>query len=345
MMASSPTPEIAPVLEHNASRLAQLGLLPPPQWPRFPGWQSRVIKNRPDDGLSSRQPARLAPTVEISPADIVKRRTATWDGMTIEIVQTTGAQRMDARFRGPRHLLVVHEQDARLNGESSVEGLPSSRLHHVRGKLTFVPAGCEYREWQELRGPARIAYFYLESSKMPAQPQIAGTVSRPRLFFEDAALSDTASKLIRLVEDANGDNRLYLQALGAVLMHELMRPNATGQRSEAPARGGLAGWQQRIVTAYIEEHLAERISLAALARLVRLSPYYFCRAFKQSFGMPPHRYHNSRRMVQAKALLALPAPSVTDIGMRIGFSDTSSFTTAFRKATGLTPTAYHRSLS
>jgi AraC family transcriptional regulator len=252
---------------------------------------------------------------------------------------------MDARFRGPRHLLVVHEQDARLNGESFVEGLPSSRLRDVRGKLIFVPAGCEYREWQEPRGPARIAYFYLEPSQMSAQPRIAGTISRPRLFFEDAALSDTTSKLIRLVEDANGDHCLYLQALGAVLMHELMRPNATGQCSETPARGGLAGWQQRIVRAYIEEHLAERISLAALARLVRLSPYYFCRAFKQSFGMPPHRYHNSRRMVQAKALLALPAPSVTDIGMRIGFSDTSSFTTAFRKATGLTPTAYHRSLS
>jgi hypothetical protein len=41
---------------------------------------------------------------------------------------------------------------------------------------------------------------------------------------------------------------------------------------------------------YIEGHLAEHISLATLAQLVRLSPHYFCRAFKQSFGLPPHRY-------------------------------------------------------
>ena len=44
---------------------------------------------------------------------------------------------------------------------------------------------------------------------------------------------------------------------------------------EALAKGGLAAWQQRTVTAYIEEHIAEPISLATLSRLVRLSPYSF----------------------------------------------------------------------
>src|SRR6188474_2474910 len=96
----------------------------------------------------------------------------------------------------------------------------------------------------------------------------------------------------------------------------------------ALAKGGLAAWQQRAVTAYIEEHLAEPILLATLARLARLSPYYFCRAFKQSLGLPPHRYHNSRRIEQAKTLLAKPELSVTNIGLTVGFSETSSFTAA-----------------
>ena len=120
--------------------------------------------------------------------------------------------------------------------------------------------------------------------------------------------------------------------------------NQVAGEIELLVNGGLAGWQQRIVTSYIEEHLAEQIPLATLARLVRLSPYYFCRAFKQSLGMPPHRYHNSRRIEQAKTLLAKPELSVTEIGLTVGFSETSSFTAAFRKATGQTPTAYHRSL-
>jgi AraC family transcriptional regulator len=72
--------------------------------------------------------------------------------------------------------------------------------------------------------------------------------------------------------------------------------------------------------------------------------YYFSRAFRRSFGMPAHRYHISRRIERAKILLAEPAPSVTDIGFALGFGQTSSFTYTFRKATGMTPTAYHRSL-
>jgi AraC family transcriptional regulator len=75
-------------------------------------------------------------------------------------------------------------------------------------------------------------------------------------------------------------------------------------RVEARVRGGLAAWQQRTVVTYIEEHLAEPISLATLAQLVRLSPYHFSHAFKQSFGTPPHRYHNGPHIARPKILLA-----------------------------------------
>ena len=114
------------------------------------------------------------------------------------------------------------------------------------------------------------------------------------------------------------------------MAHELVRLNAGAPRIEAPVRGGLAAWQQRTVTTYVEEHLAEQVSLATLAQLVRVSPCHFCRAFKQSLGMPPHRYHSSGRIERAKILLAKPASSVTDIGLTVGFSETSSFTAALR---------------
>ena len=156
---------------------------------------------------------------------------------------------------------------------------------------------------------------------------------------------DTALKLKTLMESAGADNRLYLEALGTVLAHELVRLNAGTPRIETQVRGGLAAWQERTVRSYIEEHVTEHIRLATLAQLVRLSPYYFCRAFKQSVGLPPHRYHNDRRIELAKTLLAKPMSSVTDVGLAIGFSETSSFTAAFRKTTGLTPTAFRRSLA
>ena len=302
--------------------------------------QGRVLRDRPAT-------AAIDCAVEITPSDAVKRHAATWEGMAGEIVQVAKHQSVEFRFRAPRHLLVVHEQGVRREGDSFVEGLPRSALHDVKRKLTFVPAGHEYHERHDPRILARVVFFYFDPEKMPTHSEAdrAGAALAPRLLFEDATLWSTALKLKRLVEDAASSSRPYFEALGVVLAHELVRLNAGEPRIEGPARGGLAPWQQRIAAGYIEEHLAEQISLATLAELVRLSPYYFCRAFKQSFGLPPHRYHTKQRIEHAKVLLARPQPSVTDIGLAVGFSETSSFTTAFRRTTGLTPTAYHRSLS
>src|SRR5439155_15751299 len=117
----------------------------------------------------------------------------------------------------------------------------------------------------------------------------------PRLFFEDVAIWSTVGKLKRAIEAPESESRLYVEALGVVLVHELIRLNRGARHVEAAVRGGLAGWQRRIVTDYIDEHLSEQVPLATLARLARLSTYYFCRAFKQSFGAPPRRYHTNRR--------------------------------------------------
>ena len=282
------------------------------------------------------------PLVAITPANHVKHRVANWSGMTAEIVQATSTERTEFHYAGPRHLLLLFEHGARRDGETSIEGLPSSTLRNLTRKLIFVPAGSNYRDWHEARNAARMVFFYFDPDAMPSHT--SDHALAPRLLFEDATLLSTAQKLTALMESPESDNRDYLEALGRVLTHELLRLQQGSAPTKQLVRGGLAAWQQRIVTTYIEEHLAEPILLATLAELAGLSTYHFCRAFKQSFGMPPHRYHTSRRIKHAKTLLAKPAPSVTDIGMTVGFSETSSFTAAFRKATGLTPNAYQRSL-
>lgn len=111
-----------------------------------------------------------------------------------------------------------------------------------------------------------------------------------------------------------------------------------------PARGGLSGWQRRKVADFIEAHVGETLPLLLLAGLANLSPYHFARSFKRSFGLPPHRYHAARRIARAKTMLAEPSRSVTEIGRTLGFAETSSFSTAFRKATGVSPSDYRRGL-
>jgi AraC family transcriptional regulator len=293
------------------------------------------------------QPCAGRYQVDISPPEMIQRRITAGAGLAVEIVQSMRCDRIEHRFCAPLHLLVICEHGARQEGETFVGDLPRSTLHNPAGKLTFVPAGKRYHEWQQPRTPTSLIYFYFEPAAFEAAADVDAAERRPlspRLFFENKTLWDTALKLKGLAESPAPEDRLYFDALGVVLIHELIRLDQGAHRSEPLIKGGLAAWQQRAVTAYIEEHLAEPIPLLTLAQLARLSPHYFCRAFKQSFGLPPHRYHSILRIERAKALLAGSAHSVTEIGLKLGFGETSSFSTAFRKATGLTATAYQRTL-
>jgi AraC family transcriptional regulator len=282
--------------------------------------------------------------VDISPPKSVQRRAIGWQGMAAEFVKSTSHDTTEYRFRAPMHLLAAYERGVRRQGETIVEGLPRSTLRDLARKLTFVPAQHEYREWQEPRTLTSLMYFYFDPTTLQGHSEfdISAVPFAPRVLFEDATLWDTALKLKRSVESPTFENRLYSEALAVVLVHELVRLNLRMPRAERRARGGLAAWHQRVVAEYIEEHVYEQIPLATLAQLVDLSPYHFCRAFKESFGVPPHRYHTARRIARAKMLLADSLDSVTNIGLTVGFSETSSFSAAFRKATGLTPTGYRR---
>jgi AraC family transcriptional regulator len=302
----------------------------------------------PCDASSSQIEILLsAQTIEISPSDSVTRRTLTWEGMAVETAIATELRRTEVRFHGQLHLLILFEEGARRDGLTGVEGLPRSGLRNYRNKLVFVPAGHEYYDWQEPSHLSRAAYFYFHPTMPPFESAMGfDQVSLPaRLFFEDAGLWDIAIRLKALVDATEPADRLYGQALGVVLAHELARLGSGRTRIKPFPRGGLAGWQQRAVANYIEEHVADTIPLSALADIARLSRFHFSRAFKQTFGMPPHRFHMRRRIERAKSLLADRLATVTSVGEAVGFSETSSFSTAFRRAMGVTPSSFQRSES
>jgi AraC family transcriptional regulator len=302
----------------------------------------KVILRPPD---RTRRYTPLA-TVEISPPEFVRRRIIACTGLTAESVQTVSHTKVEYSFRGPTHLLVIYEDGARTDGQTCVQGMPRATLQRFARKFTFVPAGHQYREWHELRVLSRLMYFYFDPAKLTprSDARLAQIVLTPQIFFEDEGLWHTAIELKNLIEQPELGDELYFQALSTVITHQLLRRQKGDTRNHSPVRGGLAAWQQRIALGFIEEHISERIELATLARLVRLTSFHFCRAFKQSFGMPPIRYQAKRRIEHAKLLLAMPTMSVTEIGLTIGFGCSSSFTAAFRKATGFTPTEYQRSL-
>jgi AraC family transcriptional regulator len=291
---------------------------------------------------SGSTPEVIHPAIEISPPEAVRRRIVTGRGMAVEFVESASQHQIQYRFRAPMHLLLMYEKGDRRDGETFVEGLPRSTLRRFTRKLTFVPAGHEYYERNELGTDSRRLHFYFDPATLGAQPE-ADKSFVPRLLFEDTTLLQTALKLKHLVEHPALADRIHFELLGRLLVHELvLLGRCTCGRAEI--RGGLAAWQERAVRGHIEENFAEKIPISTIARLIRLSRFHFCRAFRQSFGTTPHRYQMNCRIEQAKLLLANSSESVTAIGFLVGFSSSPSFATAFRKATGVPPTAYRRSL-
>jgi AraC family transcriptional regulator len=291
-------------------------------------------------GHSSVPPA----IVRISPSDIARRRLANWGVIQADVVKVTRRETFEYGFQARRHLLIAYERAEREDGETLIDGLPRSTQREFNCKLSLVPAGHRFYGWQTPRVLTRVTYFYIDLQDPMSDPESANAsrTIRPRLFFFDQAIWDTALKLKAEVGNADPGSHQYAEALCVVLVHELFRLEGTNTAAATRVRGGLPAWQQKRVTEFIEEHLSEHIPLTALAELVDLSLYHFAHAFTQSFGMPPHRYHWARRMDRAKSLLRMPALSVTQIGSQIGFCETSSFTRAFRKFTGLTPSEYRR---
>jgi AraC-like DNA-binding protein len=106
-------------------------------------------------------------------------------------------------------------------------------------------------------------------------------------------------------------------------------------------------------TALLERHLLrardlvdsrydEPLNLRALAREAHVSPRHFSRSFRRVFGETPYQYLLSRRLERARHLLRTTELPVADICLEVGFTSVGSFTTTFRRQTGVSPTTFRK---
>lgn len=128
--------------------------------------------------------------------------------------------------------------------------------------------------------------------------------------------------------------------LAARLAHSYLDPVLS--RRPASARFGLDAKRLKRVLNYVEVHLADDITVGDLANVACLSAFHFSRAFATSVGVPPHRYVSQRRLDHAKTAVSAGHESLERIAIDCRFSSQSSFTRAFRRATGMTPGEYRR---
>jgi AraC family transcriptional regulator len=99
-----------------------------------------------------------------------------------------------------------------------------------------------------------------------------------------------------------------------------------------------------LVKTFVNENLANSLSLTEIASLVQMGPCHFARAFKESTGVSPHQYVLRRRIDRAVEMLRDERSSLAGIAYDLGFSSQGHFTTVFRKFTGTQPSSYREQL-
>lgn len=90
---------------------------------------------------------------------------------------------------------------------------------------------------------------------------------------------------------------------------------------------------------HIDEGIGETLTVGNLAAVMGLSDSRFKARFKQEIGIPPAEYVLRCKISAAKALLARPGATVTDIAFRLSFSSSQYFATVFKRYTGRSPSS------
>ena len=156
-----------------------------------------------------------------------------------------------------------------------------------------------------------------------------------------------ASSLAKLLETARREldsdreaAKASLVTASSILQSEIERHSlANDSRPRA-----LAGWQIVRVRTFIEKNLHRNIDVRDLSALAQRSRTHFSRSFKQAFGEPPHAYVIKRRLERACHFMVTTSESLSEIALRVGFSDHAHLCKHFRRAFGQSPSIWRREL-
>jgi AraC-like DNA-binding protein len=96
---------------------------------------------------------------------------------------------------------------------------------------------------------------------------------------------------------------------------------------------------------YMAASLGDRVTLNDIAHVACMSPNHLLRTFRQLFHQSPHQLLTDLRMERARRFLVESDRPVTDIAAAVGFESLGSFSSLFRRHTGVSPDQYRRAKS
>jgi AraC family transcriptional regulator len=210
----------------------------------------------------------------------------------------------------------------------------------VHGDVDIVPSGVESR-WELkdedtaliLGVPAgllrRIAE---ESGRDPGRIEIAN-----RFQIRDPQLEHIGWALKAEMEAGFPNGHLYTESLATAIAVHLLNRHSSQSPALPESNARMPGYRLKRVLGYIEDHLADDLSVAQLAAVAGLSVSHFGASFRACAGQSVHQYVTRRRVDRARTLLRQDGQTVGQVAMATGFAHGSHLAYHMRRLLGISP--------
>jgi AraC family transcriptional regulator len=223
--------------------------------------------------------------------------------------------------------------------------------HGDVGRLVFVPAhsqiGCRGSGGRHQRA---VRAFLDPACLAVDLPTAEGFMSESLRGCLDIKAPEIAKAMVRLCRETlepDFGSGLLLESLGGLITVELERLLLPRQIRQpfAPRGNLLSRADLKRVVEYVDSQSSVNVTITEVAKACNISSRSLTRKFKQTTGETLHEYAHKRATKRARALLRDMSRSIKEVSYDLGFLNPSAFSIAFRRATGLSPSQYRRSVA
>jgi AraC family transcriptional regulator len=304
---------------------------------------------------SLRVPSDLAARREEKPfgefnVPVLSQQVAEWEHGGGRVLILAGDKPCEMEFLLPFHVALMLPDGSSAGWEWS----NGDRFQVIRslgaGAIMFNPAH-EYLRLRKVgRGRCRAVLLAINPSSIDQIDGIDVDVRkvkfRQEINLHDDAVHRTLATIQGEIERPGRNARSCCNVLTLLLLTQLIgvASNFARPACRSSAKGGLPNWRLNRALEMLNRNVGASPTLTELADDAGLHPSTFCRAFKQSTGLPPGRYLVQLRVARAKEMMADRSLTLTQIALDCGFNGSSQFSVTFRRVTGVSPRTYRKSL-
>ena len=225
----------------------------------------------------------------------------------------------------------------------------ADRYRLQKGDVVLIPPGVSHRPLlpEHLTEAYRRDVLWISPEVMDQLEQLIP--AEDRIMAQESRLLRTAGTRWEFIGDLFRHGvREYEErqsgwaaiVLGNTIQILVYLRRAIQDRSAAPLKAEKPELLDQVL-AYIEAHLAERITLGDIAKHFWVSQSTISQTFKNKLGVSFYRCVTQRRLIAAKSLIIEGVP-LESVSQKVGFSDYSSFYRAFKQEFGISPRQFRK---